>query len=112
MSESGHTWQLAFKGEAIEAAHVRRWATDRAPHPDAAAVAHELFVAVLSSGSPVVTMTLSTAGTRTRITAEGTDVLPMLSRRGPGHAIVTGLTARSGVTTTEQGLWAQLETAS
>ncbi|MFD6324177.1 hypothetical protein ACFWOL_15205 [Streptomyces sp. NPDC058442] len=108
MPESGRTWRKSFKGESLEAAHVRLWTAGRVTHPDAPAVANELFVAVLGSGAPAVEMTLSTADTRIRITAEGPDPLPLLYSHGPGWAIVTGLTARTGLTTTECGLWAQL----
>lgn len=108
MPESGRTWQKAFKGEPIEAAHVRLWTAGRVQHPDAPAVANELYTAVLSSGAPVVEMTLSTAGPRIRITAEGPDLLPLIHSHGPGWRIVTGLAALSGITTDERGLWAQL----
>ncbi|MEU0740755.1 hypothetical protein [Streptomyces sp. NPDC006134] len=77
-------------------------------HPDAPLVAHELYVAVLGAGAPVVEMTLSTADTRIRITAEGPDPLPLLYSHGPGWAIVNGLAARTGLTTDECGLWAQI----
>ncbi|MBL3666371.1 hypothetical protein JL475_10280 [Streptomyces sp. M2CJ-2] len=109
MPESGHAWQKAFKGSPIEAAHVRLWTAGRVTHPDAPAVANELFVAVLGSGAPAVEMTLSTADTRIRITAEGSDPLPLLYSHGPGWAIVTGLATRTGLTTDERGLWAQME---
>ncbi|MGW3724133.1 hypothetical protein [Streptomyces sp. NPDC000851] len=108
MPESGHTWQKAFKAEPIEAAHVRLWTAGRVKHPDAPLVANELYVAVLGSGAPVVDMTLSTAGTRIRITAQGTDPLPLINSHGPGWRIVTGLATLSGLTTDERGLWAQL----
>lgn len=108
MPESGHSWQKAFKGEPIEAAHVRLWTAGRIKHPDAPLIAHELYVAVLKSGAPVVEMTLSTAGTRTRITAHGPDPLPILYSHGPGWTLVNGLTQLSGLTTDECGVWAQL----
>ncbi|MFE1444271.1 hypothetical protein [Streptomyces sp. NPDC058739] len=53
-------------------------------------------------------MTLSTAGTRIRITARGHDPLPLLSTRGPGWTLVTGLANSAGLTTDECGVWAQL----
>ncbi|MBU5946825.1 hypothetical protein ACPCAJ_02285 [Streptomyces griseoincarnatus] len=109
MPESGHTWRKAFKGEAREAAHVRLWTTGRVTHPDAPAVANELFLSVLGSGAPAIEMTLSTAGTRIRITAEGPDQLTVLHSHGPGWRIVAGLSAQSGLTTDGRGVWAQLE---
>jgi hypothetical protein len=111
MPESGHTWQKPFKAEPIEAAHVRMWTAGRVHHPDAPLIANELYVAVLGSGAPVVEMTLSTAGTRMRITAQGTEPLPLLSRLGPGWQLVTALTDLAGLTTDECGLWAQLGTS-
>ncbi|OKJ73380.1 hypothetical protein AMK32_37210 [Streptomyces sp. CB01883] len=110
MPESGHTWQKAFKGEPIEAAHVRLWTAGRVKHPDAPLIAHELFVAVLSSGAPAVEMTLSTAGNRIRLAALGPDPLPVTSSHGPGWAILTGLATLAGLSTDERGLWAQLGT--
>lgn len=108
MPESGHTWRKAFKGEPIEASRVRLWTAGRVKHPDAPTVANELYIAVLGSGAPVIEMTLSTAGTRIRITAEGPDPLPLLYSHGPGWRIVTGLTGLAGLTTDERGLWAQI----
>ena len=108
MPESGHTWRKAFKGEPIEAAHVRLWTAGRVKHPDVPLIAHELYVAVLGSGAPVVEMTLSTAGTRIRVTALGPDPLPVVHAHGPGWQIVTSLATLAGLTTDECGLWAQL----
>lgn len=108
MPESGHTWQKAFKGEPVEARHVRLWTAGRVKHPDAPLIADELFVAVLGAGAPVVEMTLSTADTRIRITALGPDPLPLLYSHGPGWALVGGLSHSAGLTTDECGLWAQL----
>lgn len=108
MPESGHTWQKAFKGEPIEAAHVRLWTAGRVHHPDAPLLAHELYVAVLKSGAPVIEMTLSTAGTRIRITAEGPEPLPLIYSHGPGWNLINGLSHLCGLTTDECGLWAQL----
>ncbi|WP_395576039.1 hypothetical protein [Streptomyces sp. BK79] len=108
MPESGHTWQKAFKGEPIEAPHVRLWVRGRVEHPDAPLVADELFVAVLGSGALVVEMTLSTAGARIRITAQGPDPLPLIHSHGPGWSILTALCHRAGLTTDESGLWGQL----
>ncbi len=108
MPESGHTWQKAFKGEPIEAAHVRLWTAGRVKHPDAPVIASELYVAVLGSGNSVVEMTLSTAGARVRITAHGPDLLPVTSSHGPGWQIIVGLAALAGLTADECGMWAQL----
>jgi hypothetical protein len=111
MPESGHTWQKPFKAEPIEARHVRLWVAGRVRHPDAPTIAHELYVAILSSGAPAVEMTLSTAGARVRITALGPEPLPLLYSHGPGWQIITGLASTSGLTTDECGLWAQLGTS-
>lgn len=110
MPESGHTWQKAFKGHPIEARHVRLWTAGRVKHPDAPLIASELFVAILGAGATVIEMTLSTAGHRIRLTAEGPDPLPLLYRHGPGSLIVSGFCPLSGITTDECGLWAQLGT--
>ncbi|WPP30054.1 hypothetical protein [Streptomyces sp. CL7] len=109
MPESGHTWRKAFKGETIEAAHVRLWTTGRVTHPDAPTVANELYLSILGSGAPVIEMTLSTAGTRIRITAEGPDQLTVLHSHGPGWRIVAGLSTQAGLTTDGRGVWALME---
>lgn len=83
--------RVAFKGEPIEAAHVRLWTAGRVKHPDAPLIANELYVAILGAGTPVVDMEISTAGPRIRITARGTDPLPILYSHGPGWQIVNGL---------------------
>jgi hypothetical protein len=106
---TGHTWQKAFKGEPIEASHVRLWTRGRVTHPDAPLIADELFAAVLGSGAPTVEMTLSTAGSRIRITAQGPDPLPIIHSHGPGWSILTGLCRTAGLTTDETGLWGLLE---
>ncbi|MGV9344277.1 hypothetical protein ACWDSD_05595 [Streptomyces spiralis] len=77
-------------------------------HPDAPLLADELYVVVLGSGATVIDMTLSTAGARIRITAQGPDPLPLIHSHGPGWAIISGLADRAGLTTDECGLWAQL----
>ncbi|MGW2379322.1 hypothetical protein [Streptomyces sp. NPDC001658] len=77
-------------------------------HADAPLLAHELYIAVLGSGSPAVEMTLSTAGKRIRITAEGASRLPLLYSHGPGWQIISGLANLSGLTTDECGVWAQI----
>ncbi|CAL9475954.1 hypothetical protein SUDANB6_02936 [Streptomyces sp. enrichment culture] len=111
MPETGHTWRKTFKAEPIEAAHVRLWTASRVTHPDAPLIAHELYTAVLGSGAPTVEMTLSTADTRIRITAEGPDPLPLRYSHGPGWAIVSGLATLTGLTTDACGLWARIGTA-
>ncbi|MFD5111422.1 hypothetical protein ACFWNG_03755 [Streptomyces sp. NPDC058391] len=112
MSESGHTWRMAFKGHPAEAAHVRQWTRGRLTNDDAPLVAHELFVAVLGSLSTqrpdVIEMTISTAGSRARVTATGCHPLPVLQIHGPGAVIISRLSHSSGVTTDGHGLWAQL----
>lgn len=110
MPESGHTWRKPFKGEAIEARHVRLWATGRVKHPDVPLLAHELYVAVLHSGAPVIEMGIWTAGNRIRVTADGPDPLPLLSSHGPGWQIISGFADLTGVATDGCGLWAQLGT--
>lgn len=108
MSETGQTWQRSFKGLPIEASDVRAWTSARVPHPDAVAVAHELFIAVLATGTDAVEVTLSTADERLRITATGTALLSARHSHGPGRRIIAGLSQTSGLTTDEHGLWAQL----
>lgn len=108
MPESGHTWRKPFKGEPIEAAHVRLWTAGRIKHPDAPLVADELYVAILGSGAPVIEMTLSTAGPRIRITARGQDPLPLMHSHGPGWQIINGFARLTGMTFDECGLWAEL----
>lgn len=61
MPESDHTWRKAFKGEPIEAEHVRLWTARRVNHSDAPLIANELYVALLGSGAPVIEMEISTA---------------------------------------------------
>ncbi|MGN7137217.1 hypothetical protein [Streptomyces pseudogriseolus] len=109
MPESGHTWRKAFKGETIEAAHVRLWTAGRVAHPDAPTIANELYIAILGSGAPVIEMELSTAGTRIRIAATGQDPLLLHHSHGPGWRIVDGLSTRSGTTTDGRGVWALME---
>lgn len=108
MSESGQTWQRGFKGAAIEAAGVRAWTRTRTRHPDAPQIANELFVALLQSGADVVEMAISTAGTRTRITASGQTPLSLRHSHGPGWRLIAGLSLSTGTTPDECGLWAQL----
>ncbi|MDX2845231.1 hypothetical protein PV377_41035 [Streptomyces ipomoeae] len=108
MPETGTSWKRAFKGTPIEASEVRAWTRTRAPHPDAALIANELFAAILASGADLIEMTISTAGTRTRITATGPDPLPLRHSHGPGWRIVAGLAHITGITPDETGLWAQM----
>ncbi|CAM5553689.1 glutamine--fructose-6-phosphate transaminase (isomerizing) [Streptomyces californicus] len=75
-------YRRPFKGLAIEAAEVRAWTRLRTDHPDAPAVAHELFIAILASGADTIEVTLSTAGTRLRITATGPAPLPLVHLGG------------------------------
>jgi len=99
-----------FKGHPVEAAEVRAWTATRATHPDAPAVANELFVAILGTGADAVEVTLSTAGDRLRVAATGPEPLPLRHSHGPGWRIVAGLSRTNGVTVDERGLWARLET--
>jgi hypothetical protein len=110
MPESDHTWQKTYKAEPIEARHVRLWVAGRVKHTDAPHIAHELYVAVLGSGAPVIEMGIWTAGNRIRITAEGYDPLPLINSHGPGWQIICGLADLTGLTTDERGVWAQLGT--
>lgn len=110
MSESGHTWQRAFKARPAEAAAVRSWTSGRAMHLDAPLVAHELFVSVLGTQPDAIDMTISTAGRRIRITAEGPIELTPRHTHGPGWQIVSALSLRTGVTPDCCGLWALLRT--
>ena len=108
MSETVRAWQRAFKGQPIEASEVRAWASRRATHPDAAAVANELFVAILGTGADVIEVKVATTGDRFRITATGPEPLPVRHSHGPGWRIVSGLSRTSGVTADERGLWAEI----
>jgi hypothetical protein len=109
MSETGSTWQRAFKAHPSEARALRAWTAKRTPHPDAPLVADELFVAILSAGADVVDMKLSTAGDRLQLSATGPDLLSVRHSHGPGWRIVEGVSRITGVTTDGQGLWAELE---
>ncbi|MFI5974822.1 hypothetical protein [Streptomyces sp. NPDC051452] len=109
MSESGQTWRREFKAHPAEARQVREWVDTRLGHPDAPQVANELFVSVLASGTETVRMTLSTAGSRARVTAAGSVELKLHHSHGPGFFIVHGLTTLSGLNTDGKGLWAQLD---
>ncbi|GGU42981.1 hypothetical protein [Streptomyces violascens] len=109
MPESGHTWRKAFKGLPEEARTVRVWTAGRLGHPDAPLIANELFTAVLGAGPDSIEMTLSTAGTRIRIAADGSVQLSFLQTRGPGAILVGQLSASSGVSEDGQTLWALFE---
>lgn len=111
MSETGQTWRRAFKAMPVEASEVRAWTTARTTHPDAAAIANELFIAVLAAGADVIEITISTAGDRTRITAVGPAPLPLRSSHGPGWLIIANLARITGLTEGECGLWAQFQKA-
>ncbi|MGW0136222.1 hypothetical protein [Streptomyces sp. NPDC003299] len=108
MPETGRSWRREFQAHPAEALLVRQWVGSRLEHPDAPQVANELFISVLASGSPVIDMTLSTAGQRARITAAGLVELKLHHSHGPGFLIVSGLSTLSGLNTDGQGLWAQL----
>ncbi|MFD8072139.1 hypothetical protein ACFV3E_05750 [Streptomyces sp. NPDC059718] len=108
MPETGHTWRIEFAAQPTEAPMVREWVSLRLDHPDAAQVANELFVSVLSTGSPRVEMTLSTAGRRSRITAAGSIEMSLRHSHGPGFAIVSALSTLYGLNTDGLGVWAQL----
>lgn len=108
MSESGQTWQRAFKSTPAEASSVRAWTRTRTPHPNAPQIANELYVALLQSGADMVEMAISTAGDRTRISATGHARLSVRHSHGPGWRIIAGLAQSTGVTSDECGLWAQL----
>ncbi|MFC8201266.1 hypothetical protein ACFUTV_38600 [Streptomyces sp. NPDC057298] len=90
---------------------MRLWTIGRVRQPDAPLLANELFTAILASGADVIEMTLSTAGPRLRITAQGPEPLSLLHSHGPGWTLVTGLAHSAGLTTDERGLWAQLGAA-
>lgn len=109
MSETGSTWQKAFKAHPNEARAVRAWTAKRTPHPDAPLVANELFTAVLNTGGDIVEMKLSTAGDRLQVSAAGSEPLPVRHSHGPGWMLVAGLSRINGVTTDGKGLWAELE---
>ncbi|MFI6251533.1 hypothetical protein [Streptomyces sp. NPDC051016] len=104
----GTSYTAAFQGQPATAADLRLWVARRVPHPDAPLIAHELFIAVLASGTDVIEMTLSTAGRRLRITATGQAQLSLRHSHGPGWQIVAGLARINGVTPDECGLWALL----
>lgn len=113
MSESGHTWRLAFKGHPAEAARVRQWTRGHLAHGDAPVVANELFIAVLGSSPALhpnaIEITISTAGRRARISAHSAHPLPTLRAHGAGALIIDRLSQSSGVTPGGYGLWAQLQ---
>lgn len=108
MLETGQSWRRAFKGAPIEASQVRAWTHTRTRDPDTAAVANELFIAILANGADHIDITISTAGPRTRITATGPDPLPLRHSHGPGWRLVAGLAHTTGVTPDDHGLWAQM----
>ncbi|MFF3871184.1 hypothetical protein [Streptomyces sp. NPDC001978] len=110
MSETGQTWRREFKAHPAEAHHVREWVGIRLDHPDAPQLANELFVSVIATGTETVEVTLSTSGSRTRVTAAGSVELSLLQSHGPGFTIVSRLSVTSGLNTDGRGLWAQLDT--
>lgn len=110
MPETGQSWQRTFKGLPDQARAARKWARGRVEHGDVEQVIGELFAAVLGAGPDLITVTVSTAETRVRLTAVGPDDLPARHTHGPGRRIVAALSVRSGVTADGCGLWAQLTT--
>ncbi|MDX5563794.1 hypothetical protein PYK79_11065 [Streptomyces sp. ID05-04B] len=106
----GATHGRPFQGLPIAASEVRAWARQHTRHPDAPAVANELFLAVLASGADTVDVQVSTTDRRLKITAVGPHALSLRHSHGPGWRIVAGLSNATGVTTDEHGLWAQIET--
>ncbi|MGC0427598.1 hypothetical protein RKD32_003953 [Streptomyces sp. SAI-195] len=110
MPETGQSWQRTFKGLPDQARAARKWARARVEHVDVEQVLAELFAAVLGSGPDLITVTVSTAGDRVRLTAVGPEDLPARLTHGPGHRIIAALSVRSGVTADGCGLWAQLTT--
>lgn len=100
--------EATFKGHPSAAADVRAWVSSHATHPDAPAVANELFVAILGAGADAVDVALFTVGGRLHITATGPDPIPLRHSHGPGWRIVEGLSRSTGVTTDERGLWAHM----
>lgn len=108
MPQTGTSWQKAFPAEAVEARAARDWVALHAVHPDARQVAQELYLAVLASRPSLVTMTVSTAGMRRRITATGTWPLALHGLYGPGREIITRLAVAYGVSPDDCGLWAEL----
>ncbi|MFH8530445.1 hypothetical protein ACH4GE_18745 [Streptomyces tendae] len=110
MPETGQSWQRTFKGLPDQARAARKWGRERVEHADVEQVLGELFAAVLGSAPDLITVTVSTAGDRLRLTAVGPEDLPARHTHGPGRRIIAALSARSGVTPDGCGLWAQLTT--
>ncbi|WP_053913647.1 hypothetical protein [Streptomyces sp. TP-A0875] len=110
MAESGQSWQRTFKGLPDQAGSARRWVRGCVDHVDAEQVVGELFGAVLGAGPDLITVTVSTAGDRIRLTAVGSEDLPARHTHGPGRRIIDALSDRCGVTTDGCGLWSQLTT--
>lgn len=108
MPETGTSWHRAWPAEAVQARAARDWAAQHAVHPDARQIAGELFLAVLASHPTAVQITVSTAGTRRRITAASTRPLALHSLHGTGRTIIRALAAVHGVTPDDCGLWAEL----
>ncbi|MFJ4987882.1 hypothetical protein ACIP9H_29275 [Streptomyces sp. NPDC088732] len=108
MPETGSSWTRAFPAQPAQAREARAWATSHLAHQDTAQLAGELFVCVLATTPSKVTMTISTAGTRARITASGDQQMTLISAYGPGSHILSGLALRRGVSPDEFGLWAEV----
>lgn len=110
MGETGQSWQRRFEALPEQAAAARRWTRARVELHDAEQIVGELFIALLGTVPDAITLTLSTAGTRVRITATGPVELPVSRTHGPGRHIVRALSRVSGITPDGRGLWAQLTT--
>jgi len=104
----GQSWQRAFPAEASQAHAARAWVSIRTGHEDAAQITGELFLAVLAVHPSKVQVTVSTAGTRSRITASGDRPLPPRSLHGIGRTVIRGLAVRHGTAVDDCGLWAEL----
>jgi hypothetical protein len=104
----GQSWQRAFPAEASQARTARAWVSTRTGHEDAAQITGELFLAVLAVHPSKVQVTVSTAGTRSRITASGDRPLPLHCLHGAGRTIIRALATRQGTAVDGCGLWAEL----
>ena len=100
--------EATFKGQPSAAAELRKWVSKQAAHPDAPAVANELFVAILDSGADSIDVALLTVAGRLHITATGPAPLSLRHSHGPGWRVIEGLSRTNGVTTDEHGLWAHM----
>jgi hypothetical protein len=107
--QSGQSWQRTFKGLPEEARALHCWTRERVSHANAPQVAHEMFLVVLACSPDTIEVTLSTAGTRARITVMCPCEIALKHVYGPGRRIIHTLSdGLSGTTTDGHGLWAQL----